>query len=77
MNLSFAGIISDVQHRVSKAGKGWAMFTIEDYGDSHRIQDFWGRVLENETLFSAQLLLICARYHSTRMDQQRGRKRGT
>ena len=34
MNLSFAGIISDVQHRVSKAGKGWALFTIEDYNDS-------------------------------------------
>ncbi len=40
MNLSFAGIISDVQHRVSKAGKGWAMFTIEDYGDSHEFRIF-------------------------------------
>jgi len=40
MNLAFAGIISDVQHRVSKAGKGWAMFTIEDYGDSHEFRIF-------------------------------------
>ena len=40
MNLSFAGIITDVQHRVSKAGKGWAMFTIEDYGDSHEFRIF-------------------------------------
>ncbi len=27
MNLAFAGIVTDVQHRVSKAGKGWALFT--------------------------------------------------
>ena len=40
MNLSFAGIITDVQHRVSKAGKGWAMFTIEDYGDSNEFRIF-------------------------------------
>jgi DNA polymerase-3 subunit alpha len=40
VNLSFAGIISDVQHRVSKAGKGWAMFTIEDYSDSNEFRIF-------------------------------------
>ncbi len=40
MNLSFAGIISDVEHRVSKAGKGWALFTIEDYGDSNEFRIF-------------------------------------
>ncbi|WP_159947061.1 DNA polymerase III subunit alpha [Polaribacter septentrionalilitoris] len=39
-NLSFAGIITDVQHRVSKAGKGWAAFTIEDYGDSNEFRIF-------------------------------------
>ena len=39
-NLSFAGIITDVQHRVSKAGKGWAAFTIEDYNDSHEFRVF-------------------------------------
>ena len=40
VNLTFAGIITDVQHRVSKAGKGWAMFTIEDYGDSNEFRIF-------------------------------------
>jgi DNA polymerase-3 subunit alpha len=40
VNLSFAGIISDVQHRISKAGKGWAMFTIEDYSDSNEFRIF-------------------------------------
>ncbi|WP_299012746.1 DNA polymerase III subunit alpha [uncultured Polaribacter sp.] len=39
-NLAFASIITDVQHRVSKAGKGWAMFTMEDYGDSHEFRIF-------------------------------------
>ncbi len=39
-NLAFAGIITDVQHRVSKAGKGWAAFTIEDYGESNEFRIF-------------------------------------
>ena len=40
MNLAFAAIITNVEHRVSKAGKGWAMFTMEDYGDSHEFRIF-------------------------------------
>jgi len=32
--LSFGGVVTDVQHRVSKQGKGWAAFTVEDYSDS-------------------------------------------
>jgi len=38
--LSFGGVISDVQHRVSKNGKGWAAFTIEDYTDSYEFRIF-------------------------------------
>ncbi|GGG96000.1 DNA-directed DNA polymerase [Polaribacter pacificus] len=40
MNLSFAGIISDVQHRVSKVGKGWGLFTVEDYNESYEFRIF-------------------------------------
>lgn len=40
MNLSFAGIVTDVQHRVSKAGKGWATFIIEDYNESNEFRIF-------------------------------------
>ncbi|WP_010520609.1 DNA polymerase III subunit alpha [Aquimarina agarivorans] len=29
--ISFGGVVTSVDHRTSKAGKGWAMFTIEDY----------------------------------------------
>ncbi len=38
--LSFAGVISDVQHRTSKNGKGWAAFTMEDYTDSFEFRIF-------------------------------------
>ncbi|MEN3323289.1 DNA polymerase III subunit alpha [Mariniflexile soesokkakense] len=38
--LVFGGVVTDVQHRVSKQGKGWAMFTIEDYTDSFEFRIF-------------------------------------
>ena len=37
-NLSFGGIITDVQHRVAKNGKGWASFTLEGYDESHEFR---------------------------------------
>ncbi|KJD33794.1 DNA polymerase III subunit alpha [Tamlana nanhaiensis] len=38
--LVFGGVVTDVQHRVSKQGKGWGMFTIEDYTDSYEFRIF-------------------------------------
>jgi len=38
--LTFGGVVTDVQHRVSKQGKGWALFTIEDYVESHEFRIF-------------------------------------
>ncbi len=38
--LVFAGVITDVQHRISKNGKGWALFTLEDYTDSFEFRIF-------------------------------------
>ncbi len=38
--LTFAGIITDVQHRVSKNGKPWGMFTFEDYTDAYEFRLF-------------------------------------
>ena len=38
--ITFGGVVTVVQHRVSKQGKGWAMFTIEDYTDSHEFRIF-------------------------------------
>ncbi|MFD0834369.1 DNA polymerase III subunit alpha [Mariniflexile aquimaris] len=38
--LVFGGVVTDVQHRVSKQGKGWASFTVEDYTDSFEFRIF-------------------------------------
>ena len=38
--LTLAAVITDVQHRVSKNGKGWAMFTMEDYTESYEFRIF-------------------------------------
>ncbi|WP_417866802.1 DNA polymerase III subunit alpha [Xanthomarina gelatinilytica] len=38
--LTFGGVVTNVQHRVSKQGKGWALFTVEDYTDSHEFRIF-------------------------------------
>ena len=40
MDLSLAGVVSDVQHRVSKNGKGWAAFTLEDFSESYEFRIF-------------------------------------
>ncbi|MGO3156320.1 MAG: DNA polymerase III subunit alpha [Mesonia sp.] len=38
--LTLGVAVSDVQHRVSKNGKGWAMFTVEDYNESYEFRIF-------------------------------------
>ena len=40
MNLSFAGILTNVQHRVSQNGNEWASFSVQDFGDSHEFRIF-------------------------------------
>ena len=39
-NISFAGIITDVQHRVAKTGNPWASFILEDYNESYEFRIF-------------------------------------
>ena len=38
--ITFGGVVTDVQHRISRQGKGWAAFTIEDYEDSFEFRIF-------------------------------------
>ncbi|SDQ22735.1 DNA polymerase III subunit alpha [Flagellimonas zhangzhouensis] len=38
--LTAAGVITDVQHRISKNGKGWGLFTMEDYNESYEFRIF-------------------------------------
>ncbi len=39
-NLCFGGIITNVQHRVAKNGKGWATFVLEGYDESYEFKIF-------------------------------------
>ena len=39
-NFAFAGILTDVQHRVSQNGNEWASFIVQDFGDSHEFRIF-------------------------------------
>jgi DNA polymerase-3 subunit alpha len=39
-NLTFGGIITNIQHRVSNAGKGWGIFTLEGYEESFEFKIF-------------------------------------
>ena len=39
-NVSIGGIITKIEHRVSKNGKGWAMFTLEGYDESYDFRIF-------------------------------------
>ena len=38
--ITFGGVITDVEHRVSRQGKGWASFTVEDYTDNYEFKIF-------------------------------------
>lgn len=38
--MCFGGVVGDVQHRETKIGKGWAIFTVEDYEDSYEFKIF-------------------------------------
>jgi len=40
VELTFAGIISDVQHRITKNGKPWGLFTFEDYSEAYEFKLF-------------------------------------
>ncbi len=39
-NLTFGGMVSDVQHRTAKNGKGWATFNLEGYDESFEFRIF-------------------------------------
>lgn len=39
-NVSFGGMVTQVQHRITKEGKGWATFVMEDYDDNHEFKIF-------------------------------------
>jgi DNA polymerase-3 subunit alpha len=46
-NLTFGGIITNVQHRVAKNGKGWAIFNLEGYDESYEFKIFGEEYMKN------------------------------
>jgi DNA polymerase-3 subunit alpha len=46
-NLNFGGIITNVQHRIAKNGKGWALFTFEGYDESYEFKIFGEEYMKN------------------------------
>ncbi|WP_431167918.1 hypothetical protein, partial [Tenacibaculum halocynthiae] len=44
--LTLAGIVTVVQHRVSKAGKAWASYIVEDYNDRFEFRVFGEQYLK-------------------------------
>ncbi len=46
-SLTFGGIISNVQHRIAKNGKGWAIFNLEGYDESYEFKIFGEEYMKN------------------------------
>jgi len=44
--MCFGGMVGDVQHRETKMGKGWALFTVEDYNESFEFRIFGEQYLK-------------------------------
>ncbi|MEA1784685.1 DNA polymerase III subunit alpha [Arenibacter sp. GZD96] len=57
--LTFAGVVSDVQHRTSKNGKGWASFTLEDYTDSFEFRIFGEEYLKYRHFLMINAFVYC------------------
>ena len=57
--LTFAGVVSEVQHRVSQNGKGWAAFTVEDYADSHEFRIFGEEYLKFRHFLIVNSFIFC------------------
>ncbi|MBE9490735.1 MAG: DNA polymerase III subunit alpha [Bacteroidetes bacterium] len=45
--LTFGGVVTDVQHRISRQGKGWGLFTVDDYTDSFEFRIFGEEYLKH------------------------------
>ena len=74
--LIVAGVISDVQHRVSKNGLGWASFTVEDYNHSFEFRIFQGGIHQIPSLFGPGLLCLHAGLCQGRLGESRDRTKG-
>ncbi len=58
-DLSVGGIVTDVQHRISKNGKGWASFVLEDFTDSFEFRIFGEEYLKFKHFLVINSFLHC------------------
>jgi len=73
--LTFGGVVTDVQHRVSKKGTGWAAFTVEDYTDSFEFRIFGEEYLKfRHFLVQNSFVYIRAFIKEGWTNQQTGKK---
>jgi DNA polymerase-3 subunit alpha len=49
--LAVGGILTSVEHKISKNGKGWALFTVEDYSGSYEFRIFGEEYLRFKHFF--------------------------
>jgi len=57
--LRIGGIIGEVEHRISKNGKGWARFTVEDFTDSYDFRIFGEEYLKfKHFLFESNFIYL-------------------
>ena len=57
--LSVGGIVTDVKHRISKNGKGWASFVLEDYTNSFEFRIFGEEYLKFKHFLIINSFLHC------------------
>ncbi len=53
----FAGVVSSIEHRESRQGKGWGLFTLEDYDDSFEFRIFGEEYLKFRHFLSVNAFL--------------------
>ena len=60
--LKVAGIVTSVDHRISKNGKGWCRFIVEDYDAAHEFAIFGEEYLKNRHFLVANAFLYLKLY---------------
>ena len=73
--MCFGGMVGDVQHRETKMGKGWALFTVEDFNESYEFRIFGEEYLKyRHFLIPNSFIYIRAMVREGWMNKQTGKK---
>ncbi|UOB16165.1 DNA polymerase III subunit alpha [Abyssalbus ytuae] len=73
--ISFGGVVTDVQHKVSKNGRGWAAFSVEDYNESFEFRIFGEEYLRfRHFLISNSFIYVKAYIKEGWVNKETGKK---